>query len=77
MLFVPPLAIGIGQSASTSLGALFGTALLWGGSRVHTRVSGRIDRAFFRSAYDVRVILENLAESSRTAASRRRSRASP
>jgi sigma-B regulation protein RsbU (phosphoserine phosphatase) len=65
-----PLAIGIGQSASTSLGALFGTALLWGGSRVHTRVSGRIDRAFFRSAYDVRVILENLAESSRTAASR-------
>jgi sigma-B regulation protein RsbU (phosphoserine phosphatase) len=65
-----PLGIGIGQSASTALGAVFGTALMWGGSRIHTRVSGRIDRAFFRSAYDVRIILENLAESSRTATNR-------
>ncbi|MGA9627686.1 MAG: SpoIIE family protein phosphatase [Bryobacteraceae bacterium] len=65
-----PLAIEMGHSSSTALGALFGTALLWGGSRVHTRVSGRIDRAFFRSAYDVRVILENLAETSRLAANR-------
>jgi len=65
-----PLAIGVGHSASTTLGAVFGTALLWGGSRVHTQVRGRIDRAFFRSAYDARVILEKLAESSRTAANR-------
>ncbi|MGD0578430.1 MAG: SpoIIE family protein phosphatase [Bryobacteraceae bacterium] len=65
-----PLAIGMDQFASTALGAVFGTALLWGGSQVHTRVSRRIDRAFFRSAYDVRVILENLAAKSRTAASR-------
>jgi sigma-B regulation protein RsbU (phosphoserine phosphatase) len=65
-----PLPIEMGHSSSTALGAVFGTALLWGGSRVHTRVSGRIDRAFFRSAYDARVILENLAESSRTAANR-------
>jgi sigma-B regulation protein RsbU (phosphoserine phosphatase) len=65
-----PLGIEMGQSASTALGAVFGTALLLGGSRVHTRVSGRIDRAFFRSAYDARVILENLAETSRTAANR-------
>jgi len=65
-----PLAIEMGHSASTALGAVFGTALLWGGSRVHTRVSGRIDRAFFHSAYDVRVILENLAETSRTATNR-------
>ena len=65
-----PLAIGMGHSSSTALGALFGTALLWGGSRVHTQVSGRIDRAFFRSAYDARVILENLAATSRTAANR-------
>jgi hypothetical protein len=49
-----PLGIGMGHSSSTALGAVFGTALLWGGSRVHTRVSGRIDRAFFRSAYDAR-----------------------
>jgi sigma-B regulation protein RsbU (phosphoserine phosphatase) len=65
-----PLEIAMGRSASTALGALFGTALLWGGSRVHSRVGGRIDRAFFRNAYDARVILENLAETSRTAASR-------
>jgi len=60
----------ISQAANTTVGAVFGTALLWGGSRVHTRVSGRIDRAFFRSVYDGRVILENLAETSRTAVSR-------
>ena len=65
-----PLPIEMGHSSSTALGALFGTALLWSGSRVHNRVSGRIDRAFFRSAYDARVILENLAEMSRTAANR-------
>jgi sigma-B regulation protein RsbU (phosphoserine phosphatase) len=65
-----PLAIGMGHSASTALGAVFGTALLWGGSRVHTQVSGKIDRAFFRNAYDVRVILENLADTSRTATNR-------
>src|ERR1019366_10030182 len=44
---LPPLVIGMGQSASTALGAVFGTALLWTGSQVHKRVSGRIDRAFF------------------------------
>ena len=64
-----PPAIG-GQSASTAMGAVFGTALLWGGSQVHRRVSGKIDRAFFRGAYDARVVLENLAETSRTAPDR-------
>ena len=65
-----PPGIGMGQSASTAMGAVFGTALLWSGSQVHKRVSGKIDRAFFRGAYDARIILENLAESSRTATSR-------
>jgi sigma-B regulation protein RsbU (phosphoserine phosphatase) len=65
-----PLGAATGQSASIALGAMFGTALLWGGSRIHARVSGTIDRAFFRRAYDARVILENLAETSRTAVSR-------
>jgi sigma-B regulation protein RsbU (phosphoserine phosphatase) len=65
-----PLPVEMGHSTSTALGAVFGTALLWSGSRVHSRVSGRIDRAFFRSAYDARMILENLAESSRTATNR-------
>ena len=64
------LAFEMDQSINTALGALFGTALLWGGWCVHTRVSGRIDRAFFRSAYDARGILEILAATSRTAASR-------
>ena len=65
-----PMAFELGQSVNTALGALFGTALLWSGTRVHSSISGRIDRAFFRSAYDVRIILEDLAASSRTAASR-------
>jgi len=50
-----------------ALGAAFGTLLLWGGLNVHRRVSSRIDRAFFRSAYDARVILEDLAERLRAA----------
>jgi sigma-B regulation protein RsbU (phosphoserine phosphatase) len=65
-----PLASAMGQSADITLGAVFGTALMWGGAQVHTRVSRRIDRAFFRSAYDARVILENLAATSRTATDR-------
>ena len=65
-----PLPIAMGQSADITLGAVFGTTLLWGGTQVHTRVSRRIDRAFFRSAYDARVILENLAATSRTATNR-------
>jgi sigma-B regulation protein RsbU (phosphoserine phosphatase) len=58
------------QSAAVLLGAGFGTALLWGGTQVQRRVSGRIDRAFFRSAYDARVILEDLAEKTGTATDR-------
>jgi sigma-B regulation protein RsbU (phosphoserine phosphatase) len=63
-------AIAGSQPAGIALGAVFGTALLWGGSRVHRHVSGRIDRAFFRHAYDARVILEDLAEKTRTAMDR-------
>jgi sigma-B regulation protein RsbU (phosphoserine phosphatase) len=48
------------QPAAVAAGAVFGTLMLWSGSRVHRRVRGRIDRAFFRSAYDARVILEDL-----------------
>jgi phosphoserine phosphatase RsbU/P len=54
-----------------TLGAVFGTMLLWSGMRVHAQVNRRIDRAFFRRAYDARVILEDLAEASRTATDRR------
>jgi sigma-B regulation protein RsbU (phosphoserine phosphatase) len=48
-----------------TIGALFGTVLLWTGTRVHKGVAGKIDRAFFRSAYDARLVLENLAHNTR------------
>lgn len=53
-----------------ALGTVFGTLLLWTGTRVHKDVGGRIDRAFFRNAYDARVILEDLVEKTRTATGR-------
>ncbi len=77
MLLVSTLSIGLAvlfaswftrvvpsldRTSAVLLGAVFGTALLWGGLNVHRRVSERIDRAFFRTAYDARVILEDLAE---------------
>ena len=62
--------VEIAQPSGIALGAVFGTALLWGGTQLHKRVSGRIDRAFFRSAYDARMILEDLAKKTRTATDR-------
>jgi sigma-B regulation protein RsbU (phosphoserine phosphatase) len=50
------------QPIGIALGAAFGGTLLWGGMRVQRRVGRRIDRAFFRSAYDARQVLEDLAE---------------
>lgn len=49
----------------------FGSLLALSGTHLHQRVSQRIDRAFFRSAYDARQILQGLAEATRTVASRR------
>lgn len=57
-------------SAGILFGAVFGTTMLWGGLQVHRKVGGRIDRAFFRSAYDARVILEDLAEKTGAAGDR-------
>jgi sigma-B regulation protein RsbU (phosphoserine phosphatase) len=53
-----------------ALGTAFGSLLLWTGMGVHKRVGEKIDRAFFRSAYDARVILQDLAEKTRTAMDR-------
>jgi sigma-B regulation protein RsbU (phosphoserine phosphatase) len=58
------------EAASIGLGAAFGTLLIWTGSIVQRRLRGRIDKAFFRSAYDARLILEELAERVRRADSR-------
>jgi sigma-B regulation protein RsbU (phosphoserine phosphatase) len=64
-------AVNITKPFAIALGAALGTVLLWLGTQIHKRVSAKIDRAFFRSAYDARVILENLAERSATAIDRR------
>ncbi len=54
-----------------ALGTVFGSVLLWTGAQVHKDVGRRIDRAFFRSAYDTRIIMEQLLEKTRTATNRR------
>jgi serine phosphatase RsbU (regulator of sigma subunit) len=43
-----------------ALGTVFGSVLLWTGVLVHNNVGRRIDRAFFRNAYDARVVMEQL-----------------
>ncbi len=54
-----------------ALGTAFGTVLLWTGAQVHKNVGHRIDRAFFRNAYDARLVLEDLLEKTRTATDRK------
>jgi len=52
------------------VGAGFGILLVITGTQVQTRVTRRLDRAFFRSSYDARLILEDLAVKTRTASTR-------
>ncbi|HVH61930.1 MAG TPA: GAF domain-containing SpoIIE family protein phosphatase, partial [Candidatus Sulfotelmatobacter sp.] len=47
-----------------------GVALVWISAPLLKRGTERIDRAFFRSAYDTRVILQELAEKTRTVTDR-------
>jgi serine phosphatase RsbU (regulator of sigma subunit) len=54
-----------------AVGTVFGSVLLWTGARVHKDVGHRIDRAFFRNAYDARRVLETLLEKTRTATDRK------
>ncbi len=51
-------------------GVAFGSVLALGGLRIHKTASERIDRAFFRNAYDARLIMEDLAHKTRTATNR-------
>ena len=53
-----------------ALGTIFGGALLWTGVQVHKDVGRRIDRAFFRTAYDARVVMEQLLSKIRTVTNR-------
>ena len=53
-----------------ALSAAFGIVLVWTSAPLVKRGTVRIDRAFFRSAYDARVILQGLAEKARTVTDR-------
>ena len=68
--YLEPLT-GAAVPGAIALGTGFGTLLLWTGTQVHKGVGGRIDRAFFHNAYDARVILQDLAEKTRTATDRK------
>ena len=59
-----------GGVSGVGLGAALGMLLLWGGSQVHRRVGERIDRAFFRQAYDARGVLQDLASRAGTVTDR-------
>lgn len=50
-----------GSRAAFPIGATFGVLLFTGATQVQRQVRTRLDRAFFRSAYDAQQILENLA----------------
>ena len=62
--------VGTFSDAVLVLGLIFGVALVWIAAPLVKRVTERIDRAFFRSAYDARQILESLVEETRMVTSR-------
>jgi phosphoserine phosphatase RsbU/P len=59
-----------GSRAAIPIGASFGGLLILGAIQVHRQVRTRLDRAFFRSAYDAQQVLENLAASTLTVSDR-------
>ena len=59
-------AVPVGIAA----GAVFGLVIVRTGGAVARRVTQRIDRAFFREAYDARRVLEHLTQRARDATSR-------
>jgi serine phosphatase RsbU (regulator of sigma subunit) len=81
MLFVAASAIGMfthvfsrfvhaNTNTGMALSAAFGIVLVWTSAPLVKRGTVRIDRAFFRSAYDARVILQGLAEKARSVTDR-------
>ena len=59
-----------GTNVGMALSAAFGIVLVWASAPMVKRGTERIDRVFFRSAYDARVILQDLAQKTRTVANR-------
>jgi sigma-B regulation protein RsbU (phosphoserine phosphatase) len=53
-----------------ALSAFFGVALIWASGPVVKRGTRRIDRAFFRTSYDARLILQDLADKTRSVTDR-------
>jgi sigma-B regulation protein RsbU (phosphoserine phosphatase) len=62
--------VNAGSRATIPIGASFGVILILGAVQVHRQVRTRLDRAFFRSAYDAQQILENLAANTLTVSDR-------
>jgi phosphoserine phosphatase RsbU/P len=60
----------INVTVATAAGVAFGVAMSAGSAPLVRRATTRIDRAFFRAAYDSTAILESLADEMRTASSR-------
>jgi sigma-B regulation protein RsbU (phosphoserine phosphatase) len=54
-----------------TISAVFGVALVWVSGPFVKRGTERIDRAFFRSSYDARMLLQGLVEKTRTATNRK------
>jgi sigma-B regulation protein RsbU (phosphoserine phosphatase) len=52
------------------IGVVFGALWVVGAGEIEKRIMARIDRAFFRSVYDARRILQELAQTARTVCSR-------
>jgi sigma-B regulation protein RsbU (phosphoserine phosphatase) len=61
----------VGPKLATSAGVGFGILLAWISAPALRRGTQQIDRAFFRGAYDARMILQDLAEKARTVTARR------
>jgi sigma-B regulation protein RsbU (phosphoserine phosphatase) len=55
-----------GSNIGMLLSAAFGIALVWTLAPLVKRATERIDKAFFRQAYDARIILQDLADNMRT-----------
>jgi sigma-B regulation protein RsbU (phosphoserine phosphatase) len=63
--------VGTFSNTVLGLGLVFGVGLVWISGPLVRRGTERIDRAFFRSAYDARVILQDLSEKTRIVTNRR------
>ena len=59
-----------GSNIGMTMSAVFGIALVWMAAPVVKRGTERIDRAFFRGAYDARLILQDLVEKTRAVTDR-------